>query len=283
MGVLSMTSRVVLVTRLRSSLGVAGEHDGLSVADLRHPDAVETTIAAVHRAGDLPIVTCGRDDLEEVRRLLTFTMVRYPGLRACLEPIDGNPMTVGVVSSLVDDINADEDAMAWRLAAFDLLRERTWSAVWLPKVGGLRDPAPSVLQHLRSWLPNAGFLAIDGHPGTVLSARRPPLSALGSRPDTALLHSPADSDSWVVDAVRTALGPQSVSPVTTVREQIDVYGTDRAIELLAIPVGFHGDSRPDPDSIHECGACGLRHARPACPSCRMAASAPVLTAQGETS
>lgn len=277
-----MSSRVVLVTRLRSSLGVAGDHDGLTVADIRHPDAVETTIAAVHRSGDLPIVTCSTDDLEEVRRLITYTMVRYPGLRACLEPIEGHSTAVGIVSSIVDDINADEDALAWRLSALDHLRTSTWSAVWLPKVTGLKSPAPSLWQHARSWFPGAGFLAVDGHPGSVRSARQAPLTGIDARPGSAVLHSPVTADTWVLDAVKAALQPQSVSPVTTVREQVDVYGTDRAIELVAVPTAFHADSKPDPASIIECPACSLRHARPACPSCKMAPDgAAPLVLEGE--
>ena len=90
-----MESRVVHVGRLRSSLGVAGTHDGLTVADVRHPDAVETTLAQVHREGALPVVTCGLEDTEQVRRLVTFATVRYPGLRACLEPLPGSSMAAG--------------------------------------------------------------------------------------------------------------------------------------------------------------------------------------------
>ena len=58
--------------------------------------------------GDLPVVTCAELDAEAVRRLLTFAAVRYPGFRACLEPLPGSPLAVGVISStclLVDDLD----------------------------------------------------------------------------------------------------------------------------------------------------------------------------------
>ena len=40
-----MNSRAVLVGSLRPELGVSGDHDGLLVADIRHPDAVESLLA----------------------------------------------------------------------------------------------------------------------------------------------------------------------------------------------------------------------------------------------
>lgn len=105
-----IASRVVLVAPLRSSLGLSGSHDGLAVADLRHPDAVETMLAGFMHGGDTPIVTCAANDVEDVRRLLTFTAIRSPGFRAAQEPLPGSPLAVGVLSSLVDDLN-DPDGL----------------------------------------------------------------------------------------------------------------------------------------------------------------------------
>ena len=75
---------------------------------------------------------------------MTFASVRYPGLRASIDPLPGSPLCVGVISSLVDDITADArtpaaDVLAWRLAALDLLRKQVWSAVWLPSVVTTRE------------------------------------------------------------------------------------------------------------------------------------------------
>ena len=93
-----MKSRAVLEDLLRPDLGVSGDHDGLVVADLRHPDAVERLIGRVNRGDELPLVTCCAEDLEAVRRLVTFASVRYPGLRAAIEPLPGSPLCVGVMS-----------------------------------------------------------------------------------------------------------------------------------------------------------------------------------------
>ena len=265
----------MLVTALRSELGVSGDHDGLLVADIRHPDAVESLLGSIHRRGELPLVTCRADDLQKVRRLVTFAAVRYPGLRACVEPIPGTPLCVGVISSLVDDIDADastspSDVLAWRLAALDLLREQVWSAVWVPSVAKMTHPTPGLLNHMRSWLPGSAFIAVHSPTPDVIRAGRAGISGLQERPEHALIHSPASSG-WVVDAVSKALGPVSVSELSTIRAPIDSFGTADAVELLAVPLSFHAQSRPGHTGVVECQACGVRHARPACPACRMVA------------
>ena len=269
-----MNSRAVLVSSLRSELGVSGTHDGLLVADLRHPDAVETLLGGIHRDGELPVVTCRAADLEDVRRLVTFASVRYPGLRAAIEPLPGSPLCVGVISSLVDDITSDThtppaDVLAWRLAALDLLREQVWSAVWLPTVAGLDEPTPGLAKHVRSWLPGSGFLAVHAPTPAVSPASSAPLKGIDERSDSALIHSTPSRHTWVVDAMRDAIKPASVSELTTVREPIDAFGTAEAIEFVTVPLAFHTHSRPDPRSVVECEACGTRHARSICPVCRM--------------
>lgn len=269
-----MRSRVVLVTRLGSSLGLSGEHDGLTVADIRHPDAVETTIAGVHRAGELPIVTCAVADYEEVRTLVSYASVRYPGLRTCIEPLPGGPLAVGVLSSLVDDIDDAEDGLAWQLNAIDLLRAQAWSATWLPSVAKSRNPNPSLWHHAMSWLPGSGFLTVHHPIPRIVRAPKAPISGLDPLPETALLHSRATQDTWVVDAVRQALQPQSTSEMSSVRDQVDAHGTERAVELVAIPLAYHSDSRPV--DVVDCLGCGLRHARPTCPVCGMSTDAPEL-------
>lgn len=272
-----MDSRVVLVTRLKSSLGVAGEHDGMAVADIRHPDAVESTLRSVHASGAVPIVVCRTAELEEVRRVVTYAQVRHQGLRCVLEPIPGHPLAASIIASLVDDLKSD-DSTAWQLDAIAILREKIWSAVWVPRATGLQDPSPSVWQHFRSWLPGGGFLSVDGHPGRVLSATSAPLKGIEQRPGSVVLHSPAvGRGSWVVEAAKAALGATSTSAADSVREQVDAFGTDQAIEIVAVPLSYDSDTRPAPESVVECVACGLRHARPACPRCHMSV-APVVVA-----
>lgn len=271
-----MDNRVVLVTELRSSLGVSGVHEGLLVADIRHPDAVESMLADLARVGEIAVVTYAQADHETVRRMVTYAQVRRPDLRVALEPLPGPPLAVGTASSLADDIDGGDDTFAWRLAALDLLRQSMWSAVWLPKVSGLSHPSPRLVQHVRSWFPGAGFLAVHTPDPRVLSAGKAPIEGLETLPDHALLHSStAASPPWVLDAVRAALEPASVSEMMPVREQIDAFGTEAALELVTVPLNYHEASRPI--GVRPCEACGARHGRHACPVCGMT-SAPFVPA-----
>lgn len=272
-----MESSILLVTSLRSSLGLSGTHDGVTVADIRHPDAVENALASLARSADAIMVTCAAPDLDEVRQLMTFASIRFPDMRTCIEPIIGPPLALGVISSLVDDVstNADEnEGFAWQLSAMDYLRTRVWSGVWLPSVAKLIFPSPSILQHVRSWLPDSGFLAVfDQHP-RVIGARRAPIEGLQPRPDAALIHSPSAGNTWVVDAVKTALDARSVSEMTSVREPVDSFDIPDAVEFVSVPLSFYTDSRPRPEAVHSCQGCGLHHARVVCPLCKMSTPMP---------
>lgn len=272
-----MDSRVVVVTKVGSALGVAGEHEGLQVADLRHPDAVESTLGAVHRAGQVPLVLCADEDRDAVRTLLTQARVRHPGLRGLLESLPGGPLAVGVLSSLVDDLRGETDGVAWQLNAIALLRERTWSATWLPSVAGLRDPSPRLSQHVASWFAKGFLVEHHPEPRVVRATKKAPPADLPRHEDHALLHSAAAQDEWVVAAVHEALGTQSRSEVTTLRDVVDAHGSARAIEFVAVPPAYHEDSRPAPGSVTECRGCGLRHPRAACPRCAMVVAPPTGT------
>jgi len=70
-----MDSRALLVSPLISERGVSDYHDGLLVADFRHPHAVERLLGRIYRGGDLPLVSCCAEDLETVRRHLTLASV----------------------------------------------------------------------------------------------------------------------------------------------------------------------------------------------------------------
>lgn len=261
-----MGCRIVLVTRLGPSLGVSGDHSGLAVADIRHPDAIESMIAELHRAGDRVAITGSSDDAEDLHTIAGRARVRVPGASIAVEPLPGNPLAVSVISALADD-NVDDSA--WLHAALDDLRERAWSATWLAKISQLTRPNPSVWQQVRAWAPGAAFLAEQWPTPSVRSANRAPLTVTAQHPGTTLLHSP--SDSWVVEAVRAALDSTTSSHAAPVRDVADTYGTGDAVEFVAIPEDFGDRATARARSADDCSACGARHARTSCPYCNMTA------------
>lgn len=259
-----MSSRVLLVTRLGSSLGVSGVHGNLSVADIRHADAVESAITDIHQLDQRVVLTGSVNDTDDLHAIAARAKIRVRGLRTAVEPLPGNPLALAVISSLADDSAGNA---AWLHATLDDLRDRAWSATWLTKLSQLTQPNPSMWQHVRSWIPGAAFLAEQTPTESVRLASHEPLTVNTPRPGTALLHSP--SDSWVIEAVRTALGSSTSSPISPVRDLVDTYGTAHAVELVAIPEDFGDRASARARHAVDCNACGAIHARASCPYCHM--------------
>ncbi len=267
-----MGTRVLLATSLRPELGVSGNDNGLPVVDSRHVDVVESTICELASSHGQLIVACADHDYESIRRIVTHAQLRGDDFQVAIETIGGTPLAIGVIASLADEIGGqtDVDAQAAQFAALDYLREHVWSAAWLPSVSQLRNPAPSVLQHVRSWLPHSGFLAVDGSDAHVDWAPKAPLSTVPLLEGFALIRSPSEAPAWVAAAVEDAIRPESVSEVIPVRDSIDSFGSRQVAEFVAIPADFHDRSRPRHETVSSCAACGVRHARPFCPYCKMA-------------
>jgi hypothetical protein len=268
--------QVLLVGRLRPELGVSGTHEGVAVADIRHRDAVQD--AVVRLAGDdtAVIVTCSLLDAPEVRRQLNLLAVALPRVRMLLEPVPGSPLAVSVAAALVGDVDGSRDP-AVQLALLDQLRERAWSATWLPRVSKLADPPPSLLQHARGWLGGSGFLAVHSTPlgsPRVLTCTGTAIPAPGDTPaDGVLMVADSGSPDWVVPALSAAVGIGSRTDYPTWRDPRDAFGVPACAEVLIVP-GDLDDPAALPDDTRECPGCGNRHARLVCPYCRMTEPAP---------
>jgi hypothetical protein len=268
-----MGLHVLLVDRLRPELGVAGYHEGIPVADVRHPAAVQEAVARLGDHEGALIVVCSRVAAAEVRRQLAMLSVAVPRVTTVLEPVAGTPLAVWAAAMAAHDPLGNVDA-AEQLASLDLLRDRLWSAVWLPRVAKLSTPAPSLAQHVRGWFPGAGFLAVTGpRPRVVNASSAATLGDIDAPPDTRLHVADDGGPGWVVEAVAERLEPSARTDTTTWRDARDAYGVDRSVELVAVPSDL---SRLDPQATGrtvECPACGRRHPRRVCPFCRMAAPA----------
>lgn len=278
--------QVLLVGRLRPELGVSGSHEGVAVADIRHPDAVQD---AVHRlagwaetgaeTGATPeataeavMVVCSTADTAEVRRQLDLLRVALPAVTTLLEPVTGSPLAVAVVAALVGDTDGTRDA-AGQLAMLDTLRSEAWSATWLPRVHKLEQPQPSLGQHVRGWLGGSGFLAVHSTPGEagprVTTCTGAAVPAPTDTPaQGVLMVADSGSPDWVVPAFTEAVGISTRTDYTTWRDPRDAFGVPSCAEFLIVPADLD-----DPEVLavatHECPGCGNRHHRTTCPYCRM--------------
>ena len=199
-----MGLQVLLVGRLRPELGVSGTHEGVPVADIRHQDAVQDAVTRLAGDAGAVMVVCSTGDTAEVRGQLNLLDVALPRVTTLLEPVPGSPLAVAVVAALVGDAHGTRDP-AVQLAMLDQLRERAWSATWLPRVHKLDDPQPSLLQHARGWLGGGGFLAVHsatahGRP-RVLTCAGTTVPALGDTPaGGVLMVADSGAPDWVVPA-----------------------------------------------------------------------------------
>ncbi len=275
-----MGLQVLLVGRLRPELGVSGSHEGVAVADIRHPDAVQD---AVHRlagrAGSgraAVLVVCSVADTTEVRRQLDLLHVALPGVTTLLEPVPGPPLAVAVVAALVGDADGTRDP-AGQLAMLDTVRDRAWSATWLPRVHRLDHPQPSLGQHVRSWLGGSGFLAVHSTPGEagprVMTCTGAVVPAPSDTPaGGVLMVADSGAPDWVVPAFTDAVGIESRTDYATWRDPRDAFGVPACVELLIVPADLD-DPGVVEVSTAECPGCGNRHHRTTCPYCRMTRAA----------
>lgn len=268
-----MGLQVALVGRLRPELGLTGYHEGVPVVDLRHPDAVQDTVARLGAERGAVIVVCAAADAAEVRHQLALLAVALPHVTTVLEVVPGTPLAVSAAASFASDRSGVSDT-AQQLAILDLLRDRLWSAVWLPKVARLSVPQPSVLQHARSWLPGAGFLAVAAPVPAVLAAPKPEALGQAQLPrGGTLLVADQGAPEWVVPAMVEALAPAARVDVQSWRDARDAYGVGGCTEFVVVPADLGQLDNHHPTHVTECDGCGRRHPRQACPFCRMAAPA----------
>lgn len=265
--------QVLLVGRLRPELGVSGTHEGVPVADVRRPEAVQDALTRLTGPDGAVLVVCSRDDAEEVRAQLDLLAVALPRVTTLLEPVDGPPLALAVVAALVNDPDGSRDPAA-QLAMLDELRAQVWSAVWLPSVAKLHHPQPSLAQHVRSWLGGAGFLAVHTPRPRVLRCSGTTAPRLDDVPaDGALMVADSGSPSWVLPALADATGAEQRTDIAGWRDPRDAYGVPSCAELVVVPHQLA--TVPVPVDARECPACGNRHGRRTCPWCRMTVPDPL--------
>jgi hypothetical protein len=262
--------RALVVGRLMPELGVGTVRDGVRYADVRHGAAVTDALDELTRGPTGVVVLCSDADARAVRREVALSSVALDSV-AVVIPVRYPALGIAVLAALVDEAGRHTEP-GEQLAFLHRLRDMMWAAVWLPSVAKVESPAPSITQHLRSWLPGSGFILEYGRNPRVLTAERPPLPALDAPAGLQVVHAAGGTPPWLLPALAEVLRPSAQIEAASWRAPQDAYGTEAAAEFVALP--------PDPISLlpevsrtHqfvECDGCGLRHAARVCPFCAMA-------------
>lgn len=154
----------------------------------------------------------------------------------------------------------------------------TWGA-WLPTVAKLESPAPSLRQHVQSWLRNsAGYLAVHGDPGWV--ARLPisqlePERRLSRIPPRGLVATAYECHSFgeLPEPAIAALFAMGLTNRPVRREPLGrtdrVWGTSKAVEVV---VSWPGPAELEPPD-GRCPICEDLVWGEACAFCRAKAVA----------
>ena len=243
---------MLVVVALR---GAVAELQGIVTCSVREPAAI---LAAVP-AGSSPVLVLGEQrDGSALRQQATLLGDRDGGRPVAVRAWPHSPLAILALATWVCEQAVGDDGQA--VAQLDVAAAHTLSAAWIRRVGGLEDPAPSLGQHLRSWSPAAsGFV--------VLHSPRTGVYPLGAAPDAVdwpdALDVPRSSLFVSGEAPEPALawaqrlaGVAASVPVPAFTEPAQRYGSERAVELCALP--------SDPAGLLAQRATGTR-----CPVCSL--------------
>ena len=220
--------------------------------------------------------------VDEGRHVLVLTEERHSGALArqssllaargdnvplATRALPHGPLAVRLLAEYV----ADEDVSpALAVELLDEVAKDTFSAAWVPSVARLSSPAPSLGQHLRSWLPaGSGFL--------IEHAPQSRVSAVGGRTAGEPRDRPAGravlflaGDDAPDAAVRYAKRLAGTMAHRRVPEAVVVstgrYGATRAVQFAALPAEL-----PEPylADLPACPVCEIPVPQESCPFCHI--------------
>lgn len=261
--------------RLRAFvLGSASDADlasatGGGVAPLNPTDPFALAMAAeADPAGHVLVVGFAGQE-QTVRTLASLAVARWPELRVAWRVTPLGALAAATAAAVA--VRA-ELSPAVAVHYFDSVLGGMWSAAWLPSVSRLHDPAPSLGQHLRSWVPGgSGYLVVHGPATAVLALRsaKTELVVGSSVPSGAryLLLVGGDAPPGVTERVAQLTGTPRVRPVANLVDSRERYGVAQAVEYARLLVPEEAEPERRVVLSGECPACSLPQATSTCPFC----------------
>jgi len=206
-------------------------------------------------------------------------LVSDRGIAVSWRVVPHGPAAVVVLALKIASYEMDAGLLP---ALVDQFAARMWSGAWMPSVARLEDPAPSLLQHLRSWLPTgAGFLVmLSGERGVARVGAPAGPARAGHSPSSLICAGVAIPQL----AIRDALGRSGAEDTVVVPElNLDPrgrFGSARAVEIVGLPLG--NDIRlPRPESLPRCVVCAAVMPADFCTYCHVRSVRASVELQGD--
>ena len=274
----------VLATGLPTPAEASGRSTVRVAADTTGSDAdplalLGAQVAAVVRENGTVLAVYPKWNEEPILRRLQSVRSALDTTRLVMHPTRLSPLASAAFVDLLSRLAEDP-----RLEPADLVRSaaqlerRVVGAAWLGSVSRLREPAPTLAMHARSWLPNSAFAAVvDDNPRVVPLAKKGGGSLPLPEPDRAgwrVAMAIGEGDLARVERSLAEHAPNApISKVPLGRISREWWGTDRLIEIALCPA----DDRALADELvtsrpgHRCPWCGERTIAAVCPESKVVA------------
>ncbi len=233
--------------------------DTVTVVDVSSPLAL--ALAFEDDDADL-LVACHPDHEHATRVACSMLAAHRPGRHIAHVNAPQAPLAALITLGTATDIAADagHGAAIWRD-----LSTATWSAVVMSSVAGLDHPNPTVVQHVRSWLPGSRFLVRLGTDPLAVSATKPHAALAGlRRGEYDLLVSGSTADP-LVEAISQVVAPRAVLPVALPTSWTAGFARAELYQIALVPDEPTAVLR---DRGPTCEGCGWSAVEDVCECCR---------------
>lgn len=196
------------------------------------------------------------------------------------------PLAAAVLASMAAAIAPHLPSAGVLVAGLPALEQQLLVLAWLGRVSSLKEPNPTVWQHLASLWPTTAFAVSYWPEPAVRRIRKDdePLSLPRASTTVGLAVAAADGDrEWIDRAVLPALGQTRIRDVESPDASAAWWGTNRLVEVVAYPLDAAATAKAISASLSRapCRWCKQDIAAARCPFCGAAASRRGVESAGE--
>lgn len=237
---------------------------GVSVADLM------AVVGPQVDQGPVLVLGSQRDEVE-MRRVVRRARVALDTVNLVPYCTSLPPLASAVWVSLAGAVTPCLPSAGVAHAALSRLEQHLVVQAWLSRVSGLERPAPSLGQHLRSWLPGASFLASLQPESWVRTTWQARGGALRPAPPSvaAAVATRDGNRAWVDQHVLAGIRREAVVDVASPEDAPQWWGSSRLVEVVV----YHADVEALAESllaeltVGPCRWCATEIASRHCPLC----------------